>query len=1192
MKLKKLSLVAFGQFSGEDIDFDEVGRDQPVHVVFGPNEAGKSTSLRAVRCLFFGIPIRTQDAYLHPAQRLEIAGEVEHEGHVVSLRRVKRKKDNLLGPSDEPLPESWLAEILGHVDERTFSTRIGIDQDELERGAQALLGGAEQGLFAAGTAGSWVKRTLERLEQERGELFLSRGRLPKLNRETQRLQESQKRFLQAICPPDKWLEQKRAEEQAQAEAEELRRRRTSLRAEHMEKSRFASLLPELSTYRRCMQDLSELAEVRPLPPEAAELRKQHEQARRDAEVEIGLLSARISELGLERDLLGEPDRLANLEQEALDFKRRIGWEFKAREDRPKLEARLQVGLARIRDLLGRILGSEPSGDILERAKQLLEAESEQRRLRRHLNECVKRQGEVLQLTQRRDEMELECLRLSQQYSFGLGLAQDAAPRSETADALSRRIEVLQETVLTLREIGRKVLSARERGLDEARFLAQEGVLGRELSAVQQEVRALLGEYGETFFDSAELIDGSVLSGVERAMQRLDETLLVVRSRYQKVKEEEGLLEVDLKRLSERPGFVSPEEVISIRAERDSALARWISSWQAAVAPTRPSDEELWSKVRLADAKADGALAQAQIIFEREDLLRRIDRCRREAELLLEREANCQKEYDEVFSRLSARFGESERTGLLGLPFPVLRRAYELLAKQRELLGARAALVQTKGQLAEELSILSKKLQQAALALDPRLAVRGLPKAEAKGLEALAQTVESMVARTSTELHELEQVSLSLRSLMAEREVVAQKLRRVAADAGCSESEVRRCLESLGLRSSMPLVDIEDALVSLSALGQVFEEVRDKKSRIAGILRDSSRLEQELTSVLSSHASDLIGKDLIEATSELVARVERARHTHEARLKLEEDQKAERRKLHELKVRSQRASAAIQELCVAAGVVDEKELPRAEQRAERYRELTVERERAFRSLSEKAPGVSTDLLLARADGTSYPALMTAISELEDEIQQMDERVSNAEARTHALQQGLARYEALDAHVQMQEGEIIRAEVQTLLRRYLTVSLAQRVLQREMTAYAEENAAPLLVRASQLFSELTLGRYERLTVPLGENQILVRRGSEELSVSDLSRGARAQLYLALRVASLEVFFERNRKIPVVFDDLLADFDDERAEAAFGVLGQLSRVTQVICFTHLARDLSAAQAALGDNRVSLHRLGARVH
>ena len=60
-----------------------------------------------------------------------------------------------------------------------------------------------------------------------------------------------------------------------------------------------------------------------------------------------------------------------------------------------------------------------------------------------------------------------------------------------------------------------------------------------------------------------------------------------------------------------------------------------------------------------------------------------------------------------------------------------------------------------------------------------------------------------------------------------------------------------------------------------------------------------------------------------------------------------------------------------------------------------------------------------------------------------------------------------------------------------------------------------------------------------------------------------------------------------MPVIVDDILIQFDDQRAEATLNVLVQLSAQTQIIFFTHQWQLVESAQAIGGHSVVKIHRL-----
>ena len=57
MRVRRLDLLRYGHFT--DRSFELPAGDVDLHIVFGPNEAGKSTALAAIEDLLFGVPVRS-----------------------------------------------------------------------------------------------------------------------------------------------------------------------------------------------------------------------------------------------------------------------------------------------------------------------------------------------------------------------------------------------------------------------------------------------------------------------------------------------------------------------------------------------------------------------------------------------------------------------------------------------------------------------------------------------------------------------------------------------------------------------------------------------------------------------------------------------------------------------------------------------------------------------------------------------------------------------------------------------------------------------------------------------------------------------------------------------------------------------------------------------------------------------------
>ena len=143
------------------------------------------------------------------------------------------------------------------------------------------------------------------------------------------------------------------------------------------------------------------------------------------------------------------------------------------------------------------------------------------------------------------------------------------------------------------------------------------------------------------------------------------------------------------------------------------------------------------------------------------------------------------------------------------------------------------------------------------------------------------------------------------------------------------------------------------------------------------------------------------------------------------------------------------------------------------------------------------------------------------------------------------------------------------------------------------YEREHQPPVLREASGYLKRLTKNRYTRVWTPLGEHRLVIDDADGiSLNVEVLSRGTREQLFLALRLALVSAYARRGRRLPLVLDDVLVNFDLERAKAAAIVLRDFARAGHQVlifsCHEHIARlfkHLKADVRRLPDNANPQH-------
>jgi len=151
VRLAVLELLAFGPFTGTRL---ELGTAPALHVVHGRNEAGKSTALRALAALLFGIDTRTTDDHVHRKPDLRIGAHlVGPDGSELSVVRRKGQRHTLLDRDGQSLDEARLHELTQGLTPELFHAMYGLDHVRLREGGAELLDHHE---VAAGHPGRWV----------------------------------------------------------------------------------------------------------------------------------------------------------------------------------------------------------------------------------------------------------------------------------------------------------------------------------------------------------------------------------------------------------------------------------------------------------------------------------------------------------------------------------------------------------------------------------------------------------------------------------------------------------------------------------------------------------------------------------------------------------------------------------------------------------------------------------------------------------------------------------------------------------------------------------------------------------------------------------------------------------------------------------------------------------------------------
>ena len=199
----------------------------------------------------------------------------------------------------------------------------------------------------------------------------------------------------------------------------------------------------------------------------------------------------------------------------------------------------------------------------------------------------------------------------------------------------------------------------------------------------------------------------------------------------------------------------------------------------------------------------------------------------------------------------------------------------------------------------------------------------------------------------------------------------------------------------------------------------------------------------------------------------------------------------------------------------------------------------------------------------------PSMPDHLTQSEEETSRL---MSECAMEQQKLQNRLGQYQGRMAILGSRETaqkqlDQVRSRIARLEETYGALVIAQETLAAARAELQRRFAPRITKRAQELLSAMTAGRYHSVT--MREDFSLQAGAGQEETLHDAlwrSDGTMDQLYLSLRLAVAE---ELTPNAPLILDDALVRFDDERMRAAVSILRELAETRQVICFTCQGRE-----------------------
>ncbi|MEX3548061.1 MAG: AAA family ATPase [Burkholderia sp.] len=1128
MRIRQLDLFKYGKFTDATLRFPSAAQD--FHVIVGPNEAGKSTVRTAVSELLFGMKQRTPLDFLHDTPELRLGGLLDHAGGALAFHRA-RGRTSLRTPEDVKLPDDHLDAVLDGATREFFEQMFGLDHERLVAGGRSLLDASDrlgQVLFESAAGVGSLGPVREELETLRVSLWAPRAtRSSFALAETDFSTASSELNALQVRTRD-WTERQDALDAVRreiAEADERRRQVDRLRSTL---ERVRRLAPYLHAWREKTAQLVDLGSVVELPPSAT------------------------------ADLLAARETLAvsgqGLEFHRVDLARRQAAREAIVADPEVLRFTAEI------DALAALSASCAAH---EKALPVVEAARCQ-----HLDAAAAAAG---QLGWPREEAALRA-------------ALPSTLALKTVTNLLRRLGGLAQALASARD----ALDERERALDRLRTQRDAMVVeavpdalrlalaeaqvhrhGDTRERAQEQARAEAGHALDEALDrlgrwrmpvaqlrTLDLPSAQRLTACQKADSEAAGAVAMARGACNEARERFEKIALQAQHFAQGNHVVTSSEVRAAREQRDQV---WGEVKRGALAlPGGATVVE--DAIRHADVLVDSQLDTVQAAAELQALRQQREAAQAE---LARREADLTGATQALDATRQAWTDLAAGAGLTGI---ALDDVGTWLANRDTALAAQQKLDALTRELESARAERSHAQQALVTAL---LLVAPATEADARGkwilsAEAFVQAAERTAEqrrghdeRVAEAEHQREAAAAQVELAQREHDDWLREWRTALADARLAEVATTDA-------AAQGAVDLANEVVAkLAAAEEPVRRIEAMRAELAARDADARRLVDTLDPALRETGE---GAAIARA---LAARLDAARKTAEAIARADEAIAQAVRGFEAARATLAAEQARIAPLLASAGTATiDQALPLAA-RSDSQRRLREESEAAQAALLRDGDGLPQDAIAAEIDQhdlAEVPAQLEATRREQDALNTTASELARRELEARQALEAIAGQSGA-ALAEARRQEALAAMGDTA-EQYIEAATASRLLRWAIDRYRDQKQGPMLSRAGEIFASLTLGEFLRLTVDTERQppELSARRASgRSVEVGGLSEGTRDQLFLALRIAALELQLAHKAALPFVADDLFINFDDARSKAGLDALRELSTRTQVLFLTH---------------------------
>jgi len=1153
MRLRCLKLIRYGHFTDFSLDFRERSQDgSDFHIIFGENEAGKSTAINGFFELLFGIHNQSKYGFHHTYDNLRVGAIIELNNKAVELSRIKGRRDTLRDAEDKPISEDILNSALYGLSGSSYPTMFCLNEETLERGGEEIL--ASKGdvgrLLFTGTAGlSDLSKVLEKLQGQANQVYKegrSSNEISLLKQQLDQLDDKRKKMDTQVGT---YRQLESVLQRADEAYKQARKTRDDIRKNYSYLKSLKTTFPIRTALLKLEKELEDIPDFPDLPvgwvEEIIRLQQEKDTSEKDQEAAKDNINT------IEQ-------QLANLKTDPIVKKQE---NFKAVE---LLKVRAEAADEELHQLCADLLDIETD---LDEIQQKLGVDKHSK-----LDEFIIPEDTISYLEELLHE-EISLKQISKNAEHEFSHAKDCLQQSLKK---KESFPIPNEKVLELNALFNSYKDKKED--PQHRINNAKKVLSQKILNIDEEFknlapwRGLIQEIKDLEFPTIVQAE----SWSERAKE-LKQKLKDRKQEQERHKRDHALFMVTIKSQSDCSIEISDANAKKSREEREKA-------WREHRNRLDITSADTFEKVLINDDNIrDKRLAATD----------QLSRLRGSEESCAKTEGSIEIIADEI------RRIEKELGALKNEMQPALSRAKlpddfeaEYLREWLKGLQRTRKLVEEEEECRNELNQVENEVDSQRIVLLQALKKIDAEQSEILDLAELRAITSAYLDRTNKEKRLHEDAEKELSRLENETQQRNKAVEIAVSHLEEWNNKWNQVLEQFWLKGK--------SAVQARALLGLFKDLGSKLASQKKLYQKINEKEADKKKFFISVTNLVCSLEMIEQDDKIVhfldlqEKLKKAQQIEKDRFSADKDMEQARKQFEKSDRDLCRIEKRAQEMA-AYFAIPEKEvtldrlaiiLKQAQKKNEIVNFISEKELSLFYHLGVDNR-VDAD---EKFDNITLSDVEEKLTEIEGALQEIEKNLENRVEERRDARHNIEKIGG-DASIALlnEERQSILLEISKKTNRALALHLGLMASEHALSTYRDHHRSELLMQTADAFKAITSGTFSSLSTQsdqAGDRLIAVRSNGRSISAESMSKGTRYQLYLALRLAAYHRFCNEAGALPFIGDDIMETFDDRRSESAIHQLSKIAKHGQVLYFTHHRHLCDIAKRVCGDG-VMIHEI-----